>query len=81
MKLTIIPSDEAVYKDGVSYLELNLVGIPADVHALQWEDTNGWVEYEDDKINESITELPQWALNALEAWNTANIEAELQGVV
>jgi hypothetical protein len=73
MRLTIIPSDGAVYEDGFSYSGLTWEGTPADVHALQWFDTQGWIEFTDKvKQNEAITELPQWALNAMGAWTVAN---------
>ena len=72
MKLTIIKEDGAVYKDGKSYLELSLPTIPNDVHALQWNNDKGHIEFIDDaKINEQITELPSWANDALTAWQNA----------
>ena len=73
MRLTIIPIDGAVYKDGVSYAHLTWQGTPLDVHALQWFDTNtGWVELNNGNPNIEITALPDWADNALTAWDTAN---------
>jgi hypothetical protein len=76
MKLTIIKDDGAVYKDGVSYADLSLPTIPSDVHALQWNDSTGHVEFTNNvKINETITELPSWANDALTAWQNA-YEAE-----
>jgi hypothetical protein len=71
MRLTIIVEDGAVYKDGINFLELVWNGTPFDVHALQWQDVAGWIEYIGDKPNETITELPQWAYNALDAWQIA----------
>lgn len=73
MKLTIIPSDGAVYKDNVCYLELDLssCAIPADVHALQWQDTEGWIEFYDNH-NETIYELPLWAVACLNTWENAD---------
>jgi hypothetical protein len=71
MKLTIIPSDEAVYEDGLCYLNLVWEGTPVNVHALQWQDVAGWIEY-DDQPNEDITVLPEWAYNAMAAWTVAN---------
>lgn len=75
MKLTIIPIDGSVGEDGKFYLELNLssCGIPSDVHALQWEDTAGWIEYNSPLIaNEPITELPAWANACMAKWTEAN---------
>jgi hypothetical protein len=71
MKLTIIPSDEAVYEDGLCYLNLVWEGTPVNVHALQWQDVAGWIEYID-QPNENITVLPEWAGNAMAAWTVAN---------
>ena len=71
MKLTIIPSDGAVYEDGFCYLNLVWEGTPPNVHALQWQDVAGWIEYVD-QPNEDITVLPEWADNAMAAWTVAN---------
>jgi hypothetical protein len=75
MKLTIIPLDGAVYENDVSYLSLTWNGTPINVHALQWQDVKGWVEYNDGKLNEDITVLPDWAYNAMDAWQVAYDEA------
>jgi hypothetical protein len=73
MKLTIIPNDGAVYKDGVCYEGLSWEGTPIDVNALQWFDVEGWIEYKEAiKPNEPITVLPDWANNAIAAWDVAN---------
>ena len=71
MKLTIIPIDGAVYEDGISYLGLVWEGTPPNVHALQWQDIAGWIEYVD-QPNEDIIVLPEWADNAMAAWTVAN---------
>lgn len=72
MKLTVIPSDGAVYVDGQAYLEISWEGTPVDVHALQWFGSNGWIEYKGDTPNEAISVLPEWANNAYAAWVVAN---------
>jgi hypothetical protein len=74
MKLTIIPSDRAIYKDGLCYSDLDLssANIPADVHALQWDNNAGWIEYKNHvKPNETISALPQWANDAVTVWQQA----------
>ena len=73
MKLTIIPVDGNVKKDGVGYLKLDLssCAIPSNVRVLQWEETSGWLEFWD-KQNEDITELPSWTNCCLAAWTVAN---------
>lgn len=72
MKLTIIPSDGAVYENGLCYLNLVWDGTPLNIHALQWQDDAGWLEFNDGTVNESITVLPFWADNAMNAWTVAN---------
>ena len=83
MKLTIIPVDGAVYKDGVSYSDLDLSVVPVDVHALQFNDVSnkGWIEFtendEDAKAsNEVITSLPDWAVTAATKWDEAKVAQE-----
>ena len=71
MKLTIIPIDGAVYKDGISYSGLDLSIVPANVHALQWDDVAGWIEFKDPVPNEEITSLPAWANACLAKWGEA----------
>jgi hypothetical protein len=77
MKLTIIVSDSAVYKDGYSYRDLNLsvCNIPADVHALQWQESSGWIEFTDNRENEQITQLPSWADSCVVKWDEADYAA------
>jgi hypothetical protein len=83
MKLTIIPIDNAVYVDNYSYSGLNLssANIPSNVHALQWKNTTGWIEFIDNDDgtkpqNQSITELPDWANACVVKWNEAKAAKE-----
>ena len=77
MKITIIPSDQAVYKDGVSYSGLTLNTVPAEVHALQWSNNKGHIEFVDNaKANEEILELPSWANDALNLWQISYDEEQ-----
>lgn len=78
MRLTIIPSDNAVYVDGISKLPLDLssCNIPSGIHALQWYENRGWIEFSDDgdpftplQPNEDIYSLPDWASACVEAYN------------
>lgn len=78
MNLTIVPIDGAVYVDGLSWaaLDLSTCNIPVNVHALQWKNTQGWVEFVDREdgtkpANEPITELPDWALQCKTKWDEA----------
>jgi hypothetical protein len=72
MRLTIIPSDGAVYENDICYSNLTWQGTPVNVHALQWNNSSGWIEFNDGSPNENITVLPQWADNAMDAWTVAN---------
>jgi hypothetical protein len=83
MKLTIIPIDNAVYIDGLPYINLDLTqsGIPSNIHALQWKDTSGWLEFNNNldgtkPQNESITSLPEWANIAITKWDEAKTAQE-----
>jgi hypothetical protein len=75
MKLTIIPEDGAVYKDGFFYGGLDLSFVSSNIHALQWKDTAGWIEFKNidgnKPSNEAITELPTWANDCLNKWQEA----------
>lgn len=78
MRMTIIPVDGFVSVDSVSKaipMDLSSCDIPTNVHALQWFDTKGWIEFNDDDDpftpkppNEIIESLPQWALNCYTVW-------------
>lgn len=74
MRLTIIPVDGSVGEDGVFYndLDLSSCGIPADIHALQWDDVAGWIEFKDPVPNQPITELPEWVNCCMTKWTEAN---------
>jgi hypothetical protein len=73
-RLTILPVDGAVYRDAGNYLDLDLsgCGIPADVHALQWDGSAGTIEFTDTRENEEITALPDWANACVAKWDEAD---------
>lgn len=59
MKLTIILSDKVIGIDSV-FLNCNqedIDWIPSNIHAVQWYDTWGEIEYNDGSPNERIEEL------------------------
>jgi hypothetical protein len=83
MKLTITRDDGAVYKDGHVYMSLDLSSIPSNVHALQWDNNVGWIEFNSEAEfrkmpNENITVLPDWASTALTKWDEAKAAQETQ---
>ena len=59
MRLIIIPSDKAIGIDGEFFSKIgeDLSWIPSNIHAIQWYDTWGEVEYNDGSPNEKIEEL------------------------
>jgi uncharacterized small protein (DUF1192 family) len=80
MRLTIVPSDKFIAIDGNGFLDIqqDFSWIPSNVHAVQWYDTWGEVEYNDGTPNERIEELgvfsqAETTLNA----EKARIQAEL----
>ena len=77
MRLTIIQSDGTVIHDDLAYTELDLgnCGVPSNIHALQWCDGHGEIEFTDGKKNEKIESLPSWADACLNVWDKANEEA------
>lgn len=81
MKLTIIPSDGSVYLDNWSFNGLDLSFIPSNIHALQWKNDLGWIEFVEDNNfikppNEVIKELPAWANAAVSKWKEAQEQFE-----
>jgi len=75
MKLTIIPSDKVVIKDGLALLGLNF--ILENVHAVQWYGNKGEVEYLDGSPNEAINNLsPYQSIIDIYDAEIARLEAE-----
>lgn len=80
MKLTIIPDDSFVAVDGDTShfpLDLSNCNIPAEVHALQWFENKGWIEFDDPadpfapkQPNQEITALPIWAVQCITVWES-----------
>jgi len=78
MRLTIIPVDGFVSVDNVSKfqpLDITQCNVPQNIHALQWYDTRGWIEFSDDGdpftpklANEDILQLPEWANKCVQVW-------------
>ncbi len=72
MQLTII-KDGSVGVNGVWALGLALPALPLYVHALQWNGSEGEIEYADTEWgkhqNMPISALPEWALKCVEVYN------------
>jgi|TARA_R100001463_G_scaffold87927_3_gene142557 hypothetical protein len=57
--LTIIKDDKFVDRDGAS-VTLDAVVLPANVHAIQWNGSSGWVEYNDGTHNTSLSNIDDY---------------------
>jgi len=76
MKLTIVADDNLVIVDGVgAKVDLTVIGIPSNLHALQWDNSAGHLEYKD-VANEDIIALPSWASDCVTAHVAAIAEIE-----
>lgn len=77
MRLTIIPSDNCIYVDGTGYSGLDLTWVPnidgKKVHAVQWLDGEGEIEFVGPHQNLRITELGVFE-QAIDIWNIKNDE-------
>ena len=61
-------TESDVYIDNQVYLNIRShTEVPEEIHALQWNaSTNtGELEYTDNRDNESVSSLPQWASNVV----------------
>ena len=57
---TVIKSDAQIYVDGVPAFDCDMSGLPSDLHALQWDGSNGHIEYTDVlKLNLPITSVEE----------------------
>jgi hypothetical protein len=79
MRLTIIPSDGSIYVDGRGYTNLDLTWIPEidgkKVHAVQWEDGQGEVEFVGHDQNLKIIDLGVFK-QAIDIWSERKEEEE-----
>jgi hypothetical protein len=79
MRLSIIPCDQAVYIDGLSYLGIDMTWIPEiegkKVHAVQWYNGEGEVEFVGNFENLKIKKLGVFE-KAVELWNVKKKESD-----
>jgi len=77
MRLTIIPSDKAIGINGefISNIGEDLSWVPSNIHAVQWYDTWGEIEYNDGSPNEKIEELGIFS-QASETFENENVRLE-----
>jgi len=61
MKLTIIPVDNFVSIDKVGYNDIDMSSIEDGIHAVQWYDTYGVIEYSDrNRRNERFEDISKF---------------------
>ena len=67
MRVIIVPKDVVVTVDGIGLGDFDMSKVPDDIHAVQWYDTRGEIEYIDNpdddiegKPNKLIDKLPAW---------------------
>lgn len=81
MRLSVIVEDATVYLDGVPMSGLDLSAVPVGVHAFQWYDDKGEIEYvgaDAKPANDRVTQLPSWAERAIQKWNEAKQAKDLE---
>jgi len=63
MKITVIPEGKIIGIDGTFFgdIQQDLSWIPSNVHAVQWSDSSGEIEYNDGTPNEIISDLGIYA--------------------
>jgi hypothetical protein len=79
MRLTVVPIDGIVCKNGECFNDIDLSWVPDEVHAVQWYDDHGEVELKTPDPNIPITDLGIY-LQASDLWDAKKeefIQAEL----
>tara|TARA_R110000824_G_scaffold101901_5_gene241944 strand:- start:1790 stop:2212 length:423 start_codon:yes stop_codon:yes gene_type:complete len=80
--LTIVKDDSAVSVDGVGLGEIDCTSLASNVHAVQFDGTNGHIEYNDGTETEAITSISAFSTITdahaakITANDTATAEAE-----
>lgn len=53
--ITVIKADKAIYENSVAIIGCDITGLPDDFHALQWNGSEGHIEFTNEKPNLSIS--------------------------
>ena len=79
MRLTVVPSDKLIIKDGKEYKVTDLSYLDSNIHAIQWYDDKGEIEYVDDTSNLAITDITPYnqCVTDWEAAKTKEAEANV----
>jgi hypothetical protein len=80
MKLTIIPSDNTVYVDGICYGDIDMSWIPEIdgkiIHAVQWSDNEGEIEFVGSEQNLKIKTVGVFK-KAVDLWKIKKQDHEM----
>ena len=75
--LTIIKDDKYVAVDGLGIHNIDVSSLAANIHAIQFDGTNGHIEYNDGTNNEDITSISAYsAITDLWTSTKATVDAE-----
>ena len=79
MRLTVVPSDKIIIKDGKEYKVTDLSYLDSNIHAIQWYDDKGEIEYVDGTPNLEITDIAPYnqCVTDWEAAKTKEAEANV----
>lgn len=79
MRLTVVPSDKIIIKDGKEYKVTDLSYLDSNIHAIQWYDDKGEIEYVDGTSNLAITDITPYnqCVTDWEAAKTKEAEANV----
>lgn len=66
MRLTLVQPDRLTLVDGApQHFDLQKFGVPPNLHALQWNNKEGHIEYSN-APNEALAALPDWTTAVVE---------------
>jgi hypothetical protein len=74
MRLTIVVPDSNVGVDG-EFKEIDLSSMDANIHAVQWNEARGHIEYNDGTPNEQITDINQFS-GIVDQWYSITPDVE-----
>ena len=73
MKLTIVTSDLLVVKDNEPHNVADLSYLDSNIHAIQWDNDKGEIEYKDGTLNKAITDISPYN-QCLTDWEAAKAQ-------
>lgn len=80
MRLTIVPDDKVVIVDGEGYFDVDVSSLDANIHAIQWYDTHGEIEFKDETNNEKIEDI-SFCGPVVSAWGIAKKKNHQQTII